>query len=121
MEECAPLRGLSAKHLNCHEPSLNSQRVFRLHVRRGSHLHLGYHRLFQTLTSYEKTSKSSKSRQENRQATGKRYALVPWHSNGAHPEEEVSAEFSTIEAVTMSIAAVALLVYGVWIIYKDKV
>ena len=121
MEECAPLRGLSAKHLNCHEPSLNSQRVFRLHVRRGSHLHLGYHRLFQTLTSYEKTSKSSQSRQENRQATWQGYALVPWHSNGKNPKEEVNAEFSTIESVVMSIAAAVLLVYGVWIIYKAKV
>jgi hypothetical protein len=83
---------------------------------------VGHNRLLQSITktSYEKTSKASQSRQEI-QATRKRYTLVPWHSNGENPQEEVSAEFSTIEAVVMSIAAAILLAWGLRIIYKGKV
>jgi hypothetical protein len=83
---------------------------------------VGHNRLLQSITktSYEKTSKASQSRQES-QATRKRHALVLGHSNGKNPKEEVNAEFSTIEAVVMSIAAAILLVWGLRIIYKGKV
>jgi hypothetical protein len=83
---------------------------------------VGDYRILQSITktSYEKTNKASQSRQEI-QATRKRHALVPWHSNGESTQEEVNAEFSTIEAVVMSIAAAILLAWGLVIIYKAKV
>jgi hypothetical protein len=83
---------------------------------------VGHNRLLQSITkpSYEKTSKASQSRQEI-QATRKRHALILGHSVWEIHQEEVNAEFSTIEAVVMSIAAVALLVCGLVIIYKAKV